>query len=333
MSMRQAIIDFPKQFEFDPVIERAGELRQMPAVIVSGMGGSHLAADLLKSARPSLNLFIHRDYGLPPMQEAYFKNCLFIASSYSGNTEEVLDGLGEAEKKGMTVAALSVGGQLEKLAREQNLPYVKLPDTSIQPRSALGFSLLALVKLMGLEQELTELHALSHALDAGKAEQQGIALSEQLSGHIPVVYASGRNEAVAYNWKIKCNEIGKIPAFYNVFPELNHNEMTGFSAEGGSASGGDAPVGTRALIEKFHFIFLRDSEDDPHIIKRMDICRDLYMQRGVPVTDVMLEGSTRWERIFNSLLVADWFSFYTGTSYGVETEQVPMVEEFKKAMQ
>lgn len=320
--MQQAIRNFPKQFLFEPFIEQADRLQRMPAVIVSGMGGSHLAADLLKSVYPELTLFIHRDYGLPPMHEVYLKNCLFIASSYSGNTEEVLDGLETAQKKGMAAGVISVGGELEKAAREYNLPYVKLPDTGIQPRSALGFSLLALAKLMGLEQELMQLRSLSDMLNVEQAEQQGNVLTKQLRGHVPVIYASARNKAIAYNWKIKCNETGKIPAFYNVFPELNHNEMTGM----------DATEKTRDLSLQFHFIFLRDVEDDHRIQKRMDVCKDLYVQRGLPVIEVPLEGAGRWERIFNSLLVADWFSFHTGTAYGVETEQVPMVEEFKKAI-
>lgn len=318
--MERAIRNFPKQFEFKPVVERAEQLTQMPAVIVSGMGGSHLAADLLKSVYPSLHLFVHRDYGMPPMHETYLQNCLFVASSYSGNTEEVLDGLEEARKKGMALAAVATGGSLEKIAREYNLPFIKLPDTGIQPRSALGFSLLALMRIMGLAQELREAQGLSNMLRPDELEPRGRQLAKELHGRIPVVYASRRNEAVAYNWKIKCNETGKIPAFYNIFPELNHNEMTGF----------DGAAETRDLSRRFHFIFLRDTEDDPRAQKRMDACRDLYKKRNLPVTEIFLEGATRWERIFNSLLAADWFSFHTGMSYGVETEQVPMVEEFKK---
>lgn len=318
--MQQTIRDFPKQFIFEPVVERAERLQHMPTVIVSGMGGSHLAADLLKSVYTDARLIVHTDYGLPSMSDDDLKKCLFVASSYSGNTEEVVDGLEEARKIGMSIATISVGGRLEELARVHELPYVKLPDTGIQPRSALGFSLLALMKLMDLEQELQKVWHLSGILHADELEPQGKQLAEELHGRIPVIYASQRNEAVAYNWKIKCNETGKIPAFCNVFPELNHNEMTGF----------DVAEKTRNLLRPFHFMFLRDAEDDLRIQKRMDVCRDLYKKRSLPVTEVSMGGTTRWERIFNSLLIADWFSFHTGMLYGVETEQVPMVEEFKK---
>ncbi len=318
--MKKAIEDFPKQFEFKPVVERAEELKQMPAAIVSGMGGSHLSADLLKSVSTDMRLITHSDYGLPSMREDDLQKCLFIASSYSGNTEEVLDGFAEAHKRGISLAAISMGGRLEEIAREYGMPFIKLPDMDIQPRCALGFSLLALMKLANKEEDLQEARRLSGILRADKLEPGGKKLAEELRGYIPIIYASERNKAVAYNWKIKCNETGKIPAFYNVFPELNHNEMTGF----------DVVEKTRGLSHQFYFLFLHDAEDDPRIQKRMEICAALYKQRGLRVTDVPLEGAGRWERIFNSLLTADWFSFYLGASYGVETEQVPMVEEFKR---
>lgn len=319
MSMRQAIQDFPKQFEFKPIIERVEEFHGRPALLVSGIGGSHLAADLLASVSP-MRIHVHSDYGLPHMDDDDIKENLFVASSYSGNTEEVLDGLEEARKKRMQMAAISMGGQLQELARTYEIPFIQLPDTGIQPRSALGFSLLALLKLAGLEHELEELSTLAHALSAEQLDPQGKELAERLQNNIPVIYASQRNKAIAANWKIKCNETAKIPACYNVFPELNHNEMTGF----------DVIEKTRDLSHKFHFIFLRDTEDDFRIQRRMDVCKELYAERGFEVTEAPLQGAVRWERIFNSLLVADWFSFYTGTMYGVETEQVPMVEEFKK---
>ena len=320
MNMEQAIRDFPKQFEYEPTVLRDGVFGKASYFIVSGMGGSHLAADLLQSVRPAMPFTVHADYGFPVVHADMVRETFFIASSYSGNTEEVIDGLEEARRRGFPAAAISVGGRLEELAREYELPFVKIPDTGIQPRSALGFNLLGLLKLMGLDEEIKEVRGLGRVLRTKYNEETGNALSQKLHNATPIIYASHANKAIAYNWKIKCNETGKIPAFYNVFPELNHNEMTGY----------DSTETTKHLSEKYHFIFLRDTEDDPRIQKRMDVCKELYKKRGLPVTDAPLEGATRWERIFNSLLTADWFAYYTGMAYGVETEHVPMVEEFKK---
>jgi len=320
--MEKAIRDFPKQFEFKPVVERADQLQKKPAAIVSGMGGSHLAADLLKSVYSDTRLIVHSDYSLPSMREEDLQKCLFIANSYSGNTEEVISGLEEAKKRGILSAAVSVGGRLMELAAAYELPYIQIPDTGIQPRMALGFGMIALMKFLSMETEIQELHKLADILSPDDLEEEGKRLSVLLYGKVPVIYASMRNQHIAANWKIKCNETGKIPAFYNMFPELNHNEMTGF----------DATDRTRELSRRFHFIFLRDTEDDPRVQKRMDICKKLYEDRGLPVVVLEMQGASRAERAYTSLLIADWFAFHAGMSYGAETEQVPMVEEFKKRM-
>lgn len=320
--MEQAIRDFPKQFSYKPVIENAGTWKRYDAFIVAGMGGSHLASGLLGMSRPTLPLYIHRDYGLPPMPEAELRQRFFIASSYSGNTEEVIDAATQALAKGLRIAVISVGGKLLEFAREHKLPYVQLPDTGIQPRMALGFSLRAQMKLMGDEAGLAETASLAQALDTAACEERGKEIAETLNGKVPIIYASLRNQSLAYNWKIKFNETGKIPAFYSVFSELNHNEMTGF----------DVLETNHQLSERFHFLFLSDSTDHPRVQKRMEITRRLYEDRKLPVTLLTLEGANIWERVFSLLTTADWAALHTARYYGAEAEQVPMVEEFKEMM-
>jgi glucose-6-phosphate isomerase len=89
--MEEAILHFPEQFDFEPIIENGGKLEKRDKFIICGMGGSHLGAWLLKRQNPNLDLLIHRDYGLPRVPEYFLKDSLIILSSYSGNTEEVLD--------------------------------------------------------------------------------------------------------------------------------------------------------------------------------------------------------------------------------------------------
>ncbi|TSC78975.1 MAG: glucose/mannose-6-phosphate isomerase [Parcubacteria group bacterium Gr01-1014_33] len=318
--MSDAIKNFPKQFEFEPVIVKGEKLGRYEGFIVAGMGGSHWAADLLKIWNPASDITIHSDYGFP----AYIKSertsqMLFIASSYSGNTEETLDSLEHAREKGMAVAAITVGGKLLEIAKKDSLPYVQIPDTGIQPRSALGFSMIGLLALMGKTETIQKLHSLSDTLDAGGLEKEGKALADRLNGYIPLIYSSATNKAIAYNWKIKCNETGKIPAFCNVFPELNHNEMNGF----------DVTPATKTLSEKFYYILLKDAGDHPQVQKRMEVLDGLYRDRRIRGESIELKGAAIFEKIFSSLILADWASFYTAENYGLESEQVPMVEEFK----
>ncbi|MDP3772213.1 MAG: SIS domain-containing protein [bacterium] len=329
--MRDAILSFPRQFSYMPHVARADLLGGPTArVLVVGMGGSHLAADILAGAAPELGIVVHSDYGLPTMPAYERSEMLVIASSYSGNTEETLDAFAHAGAAHLPRAAIAVGGELIRRAEEAGVPTIQLPDTNIQPRSALGFGVRALLKLLGRDDYLHDTAALAKLLIPAALEPQGRMLAEWCRGRIPVIYASAKNRAVAQNWKIKLNETGKIPAFFNVVPELNHNEMTGFSAGGGSAFGGDAQQSTRGLNAPFCFILLDDEADHPQNRKRMRVLAELLTMRGLPVTTLMLTGRNVWEKIFSSLLIADWTALHTAEQYGVESEQVPMVEEFKR---
>lgn len=319
MSMRDAVLSFPEQFAYEPEIENGEHFGKFNKFVLLGMGGSHLAAGLLQMLDPYLDIVIHRDYGLPSIREEEMHGRLIIASSYSGNTEEVLSGFDEAFERGLSVATISTGGKLKERAAEAGIPHIQLPDTGIQPRSALGFSMRALMRLLRLEMLLKDSTHLTSMLDAKGLEEEGKHIAERLEGKVPVIYASRRNRAIAYNWKIKFNETGKIPAFMNIFPELNHNEMTGF----------DVVATTRQLSEDFHFLVLTDESDHPQVKKRMRTLMELYDDRKLPVTGLSLMGSSPLERIFKSLLIADWAAVHTAEMYGVEAEQVPMVEEFK----
>ena len=150
--MSESIKNFPKQFEFEPVIENRERFLPAKKFIVAGMGGSNLASGLIRVGIPKIEIVIHRDYGLPDWPDPSFKDTLVIASSYSGNTEETIDAFHTALSKKVNVAVVTAGGELLQLAKKNNLPYVQIPDTGIEPRSALGFSIKAMLKLIGEEK-------------------------------------------------------------------------------------------------------------------------------------------------------------------------------------
>jgi len=320
--MEDAIRNFSKQFGWEPKIENAEHWKALGKYIVCGMGGSHLQGDVFQASYPGFDLSVHQDYGLPGWPSETFKETLIIASSYSGNTEETLSSFTEALNNGYPVAAISTGGKLLELAKEKGVPYIQIPDTGIQPRSALGYTFKALAKMVGRDDIVREAGNLAAMLRSDAAEKDAKEVVKHLEGKVPVIYASQRNYAVAYNWKIKFNETAKIPAFYNVFPELNHNEMNGF----------DVSDSTRELTKPFFFLFLRDAQDHPRVQKRMEVLEKQLYQRGLPVINCELTGNSRLEKIFSSLLFADWIALYLAQHYGRDPEQVPMIEEFKKAL-
>lgn len=318
--MKDAIYNFAAQFSWEPKIENEDKLGKYNKFLVAGMGGSHLAADLLKMRKPNLDLIIHNDYGLSVIGEDNPKNRLVIASSHSGNTEETVDALKTALEKNMPAAVIAAGGKLLDAAAENSIPYIRMPAADIQPRLAIGFSLKALLKITDEKEISQEAEKLAAWLNPAAYEKTGETLAKKIKGYVPIIYSSAVNAAVALNWKIKFNETGKIPSFYNVLPELNHNEMTGF----------DVQESNRKLSKIFYFIFLKDRKDHPRIIRRMEVLEKLYRDRGLPVEVLEMTGKNMFQKIFSSLTLADWAAYYAAGQYGLEPERVPMVEEFKK---
>lgn len=319
MGMYETIKNQGSQFGFEPVIENSAKWRKFGKFIVAGMGGSHLAADLLKVWNPEIGLIVHSDYGLPALAEEELKQRFIIAVSYSGNTEEIIDSYKKAKESGLEVGTISIGGKLLEFAQKDGTPYIRIPDTGIQPRSAAGFMFKALLKMMGEEKALREVSVLHESFHPEDYEGAGKILAQRIKGFVPIIYSSRKNAAIASNWKVRFNETAKIPAFWDTFPELNHNEMTGF----------DIVLSTKKLSENFYIIILEDPDNSPKIKKRMETTQKLYRQRGLAVETVEIDGENVFQKIFSSLALADWAAYYTGEGYGVETEQVPMVEEFK----
>ncbi len=321
--MRQVILDFPKQLEAglelakDITVE--GKFRN---VIVCGMGGSALPADLLATLfEPKLPFVIHKDYGLP-----YFvsPHSLVICVSYSGNTEETVSALSEAVEKKVPTVVIATGGKLKELATKHQLPFVEIPS-GIQPRSAVGYMFAAVTKILANHQIMSDISAdvktTVKDLTSIQAslEKEGKVLAEKVKGRIPVVYASRQYQALAEIWKIRFNENAKIPAFYNYFPELNHNEMTGFSE-------------VEKVEAKFYGIFLQDHTDHPRIAKRMDLTADVLKGKKIPVSMIGATKGSVTAKVFSSLLLSDWTSYHLALLNEVDPTPVPMIEDFKRKL-
>ena len=319
--MEEWIKNFRQQFEAS--LEVVGDIPKRSRFVVVGMGGSNLASGLLKLLASDLDIWVHRDYDLPEIGSKVLEDSLIVLNSYSGNTEEVIDAFNVASERGFAMVAVSVGGTLLEMAKKHGIPYIQLPDFGLQPRMALGLSVRALALAMGADVPSTISFDPGSLEGGGKEFAKRLApLAAGLAGKTPVIYASRRNFPLAYAWKATINETAKIPAFCNSFPEVNHNEMSGF----------DAADATRGLSDKFHFIFLKDGADDARIVKRMELTQSIFQGKGFGIETADLLGDTSVDRIFSSLTLCAWTSYYLAQHYGVSSEDLVLVEEFKKKM-
>ncbi len=332
-NFRRMILESPKQFRVGFELGKSAPVSGMyDSIEISGMGGSALPGNLLRvyladhfrrfDGRRPIAIYQNRFYGLP--HEASRKGCLNFICSYSGNTEETVAAFEEAIKSALPSVGISAGGKVEAMCGEYGIPHIKLPIPfpNFQPRVGTGYFFGAifgvLVKLGMVSDTCSELIVEAEMLtrEMAELEERGEKLSEKLIGKTPVVYSSPRYKAVAMIWKIKMNENAKTPAFWNFFPELNHNEMVGFTNPQG----------------KFFLCLLRDSEDDSRNARRFDITARLLENRGVSSEMIDMGQGSVFIKMFRAILLGDWASYHLALRYGVDPTPVDMVEELKKLL-
>lgn len=332
-NFKQFISDSPSQFEVGFSLARdikiPGDFKN---IVISGMGGSALPGDLLRiycndlfktnSKYKPFEIYINRCYDLP--HQSFTTNALSIISSYSGNTEETINSLEQAHAANLPFIGLSSGGKVEKLCKKYGAPHIKLPIPypNFQPRMGTGYFFSILLQLLtnhGLLPDVSaETISQMQKLDKQMSdlENKGLELAASLKGKTPVVYASSKYQHLAMVWKIKINENAKTPAFWNFFPEANHNEMVGFTNP----------------QAKFIVIMLKDPNDNERNLRRYDATKKLLEEKNIESLILDLNGETALYKIFSSISLADWSSYYLALEYGQDPTPVDMVESLKKIL-
>ncbi|MGH8874216.1 MAG: SIS domain-containing protein, partial [Acidimicrobiia bacterium] len=216
------------------------DLAESAAMLVCGMGGSGISGDFAAevAAVHGRRLSVHKGYGLPGWTEQ--ERPLVVAVSYSGNTEETLSAVEDAGKAGLAVVAVTSGGTLASLADQEGWPTVLVPG-GLQPRAAAGYLIGSVVRVAegsGLvEDPRPDLEEAAWAVDEligpdcrGPARPLADDLAAGLDGRVAVVYgSSGLTAPAAQRWKTQINENAKWPAWWSLLPELDHNEIVGWT--------------------------------------------------------------------------------------------------------
>ncbi|MES2971755.1 MAG: bifunctional phosphoglucose/phosphomannose isomerase [Patescibacteria group bacterium] len=302
-------------------------------IVHSGMGGSALWA-LLSTSWPGYKLpfEVVRGYDIP----AYVnKKTLFIASSYSGNTEETLSSLKQAEEKDAYIVIITSGGKLAEHAKSKSYPLIELPKID-KPRygAFYGFKGIVMVcERLGLlvepkaSEQLSKTDtflkdALQSWLPTVPTKQNAAKqLALELMGKSPVLYAGPLLAPAAHKWKISFNENSKNVAWEYTFPEFNHNEFTGWTSH---------PVD-----KPYSVIYLTSSFDHERIKKRFDLSNKLLSGRWPEPHYVEAQGDSKLQHLLWTVALGDFVSLYLALLNGVnpiDTGDKDIIEKFKKEL-
>jgi len=323
--MRDLIAELPAQLRWAAETPPP-EMPFADSALIVGMGGSGVAGDVAAVFAASQGRFVsvHKSYGLPHWVDSV--RPLVIGVSHSGNTEETLSAVGATIERGLAAAATATGGSLAGLADEYGLPFLEVPPGP-QPRAAMGYlsgAVLRMLEAAGVvgatATDLLEAADVVEGMLDGDAVEEAETIADALDGRVAVVYGgTGVAAAAASRWKTQINENAKSPAYWSVFPELNHNELVGWTAHPG--------LGADCL----GVVFLSDSQDDERIRRRARLTRDLMS--GVAIGgEVASRGKGVLARLFSLVLVGDLVSVALAERAGVDPMPVDVITELKKRL-
>ncbi|MDD4334233.1 MAG: bifunctional phosphoglucose/phosphomannose isomerase [Desulfotomaculaceae bacterium] len=298
-------------------------------IVVTGLGGSAIGGDLLRvytADKIPVPVTVNRDYFLPKFVGP---DTLVFAVSYSGNTEETLSAYEEARAGGASVMAITTGGKLAAMALRDGVPLAKIP-TGCAPRAATGYLFiptLGILQRLGLLPDLTgeindmasyikELHK-KIGPESPREENVSKQVAHKLYKKIPVIWGTtGITEVVAQRWKGQINENAKAPAYWNVFPELNHNEIVGFEYP-------------REILNNIHVIILRDERDHLRVQKRIEITKGIIGNVVDGFTEVWASGDGDLAKLFSLIYTGDYASLYLAALYGTDPGPVKTIDYLK----
>lgn len=313
--MQEIINNFIKQFDFEAFLENKNNLKLTSKYLIVGMGGSHLTADFFNFVFPDEDIIVYKDYSLPYLKD--LRERTIITVSVSGETEEIISVLKESLAQGLNLAIISQGGQLLKLAQEKNLPYIRLPNDEIPSRLSLGYifkSLLAIIKPdFSLKADY-----FFNKINFGDLKNKAQVLAEGIANKNLLVYSDNISFSLAYYWKISFNENAKKAAFFNLLPEMLHNEIEMFEDSN--------------ILNNFYALFIVNTGFiHQNIIKRIEALRKILDNLNVSNSIIEFNDSDKLVIIVKNIILASLASYFNALLRGFDPEQINLIRQIKNS--
>jgi glucose/mannose-6-phosphate isomerase len=308
------------------------EFKGIKTVLVAGMGGSAIGADLVSAYVANISpapVIVHRDYGLPAWAKG--PETLVITSSHSGNTEETIEAFDQAVKQGCQLLSISTGGKLAAMAETNHVTVWKF-NHHHAPRTAVGFSfglILAVLQRSGLIPDQSgEIDDALHAMrnlqtnlmaDVQVTHNPAKRMAGQLYGRMVAVLSADYMSPVARRWKGQISELAKAWAQYEYLPEADHNTLAGTE-------------NPEAVLKNMVVLFLRAPGMYSRNQKRLDLTREMMMKQGITTDFVDARGEKPLAHIWTSIVYGDYTAYYLAMAYGVDPTPITIMDTFKAEM-
>lgn len=323
--MKARVQNFTNQLkEAKLIAEKAviSESKNIHNILITGLGGSGIGGTIISELIADtckVPITINKDYFLP---EFVNENTLVIVSSYSGNTEETLSAMQIAISKKAQIVCITSGGKVLALAKQHQFDFIEIPG-GMPPRSCIGYALVEMIKILvakgfanaslftDLDKSIALLDAENNSI---KTEAQKIA--EKLYTKFPVLYSLGSCEGTVVRFRQQINENSKMLCVHHTFPEMNHNELVGWTVKNDALA-----------VVTFHTSF-----DYERTKKRYEVCRPIFEKYASTVIDIKAKGVSKLEQFFYLINIGDWISCYMADLRGIDPVEVNVIDHLKSEL-
>jgi glucose/mannose-6-phosphate isomerase len=324
--MKTLVANFSKQLNEALTIGNNAKLtpsaHAISNVLICGLGGSGIGGSIvseLVAGNANTPINVTKGYFIP----AYVnENTLVIISSYSGNTEETLNCMTLALAKKAKVVAVTSGGKVLETAKEKGFDCIVVPG-GMPPRSCLGYSLTQLFFILDFHKviHMNFREDLKAAIKLIEQEETNIIaeatiIAGRLKDKTPVIYATTYNEGIAIRFRQQLNENSKILCWHHIIPEMNHNELVGWTQKDNNLS---------------VLIFL-DKDDYSRNLARVDINKEVIKKYTENIREVFSKGNSIIEKAIYFIHLGDWISVILGEMRGVDLMEVNVINHLKSKL-
>jgi glucose/mannose-6-phosphate isomerase len=295
------------------------ETRNIQNIVITGLGGSGIGGSIVSeliSDQCRVPLIINKDYFLPDFVN---ENTLVIVSSYSGNTEETVHAMQEAVARKAQIACVTSGGKVLEMSRQHQLDCIEIPGGK-PPRSCIGYSLVQLIKILvskgfAPNSLFTDFEKAIELLETQNQniKNQAEEIASKLLDKITVIYSLGTCEGVTIRFRQQINENSKMLCWHNVFPEMNHNELVGWTSRNDDLA-----------VVTFHTSF-----DYGRTKKRYEVCKPIFEKYSSAVIDIVAKGDSKLEQFLYLINLGDWISCYLADLKGIDPVEVKVIDLLK----
>lgn len=325
--MKELIANFTQHIT--EAIKIGGEAKLKPSekkinnVLICGLGGSGIGGTIISQIvadDANVSITINKDYKIPAFVN---QNTLVIASSYSGNTEETLEMLEQSEKQGAEINCITSGGKLLEIAKEKGYNHIVIPE-GYPPRAAFGLGLPQIFFLLKYYQIISGdyFNQFAEAVELMDKEEESIIneakqVAKKLANKIPVIYADAWTEGVAVRFRQQINENAKMLCWHHVIPEMNHNELVGWTQKN----------------ENLAVVIFRNEDDYYRTQKRMEINKGIISKYTSTIVEIHSKGKSRLERALYLIHLGDWVSYFLAEKKGIDAVEVDVITHLKSELE